>query len=187
MTSEALGVSVAPSFFHSCVSDGKTAKMEDVMKFKVSCRFRYNSTLNLAMEHWFKFGIILLWRWQNLTLTNSNWTMFYQRYQVLGHWRSPWSGVFCPVLVWKCRQVIHFLLFCICFPVTRSLPLISPCMIKYRKCHTLSWCTFTVYWCWKCFASSMVPRLIHKISSIPWRSPFQRKTKRLNPDSLKTV
>ncbi|ENN79022.1 hypothetical protein YQE_04524, partial [Dendroctonus ponderosae] len=34
MTSEALGVSVAPSFFHSCVSDGKTARMEDVMKFK---------------------------------------------------------------------------------------------------------------------------------------------------------
>lgn len=39
MTSEALGVSVAPSFFHSCVSDGKTAKMEDVMKFKVSVDF----------------------------------------------------------------------------------------------------------------------------------------------------
>lgn len=35
MTSEALGVSVAPSFFHSCVSDGKTAKMEDVLRFKV--------------------------------------------------------------------------------------------------------------------------------------------------------
>ncbi|RZC42875.1 RhoGAP domain containing protein, partial [Asbolus verrucosus] len=35
MTSEALGVSVAPSFFHSCVSDGKAARMEDVMKFKV--------------------------------------------------------------------------------------------------------------------------------------------------------
>lgn len=35
MTSEALGVSVAPSFFHTCVSDGKTAKMEDVMRFKV--------------------------------------------------------------------------------------------------------------------------------------------------------
>nr|CAD7424075.1 unnamed protein product [Timema monikensis] len=34
MTSEALGVSVAPSFFQSCVSDGKTAKMEDVMRFK---------------------------------------------------------------------------------------------------------------------------------------------------------
>ncbi|XP_063923489.1 uncharacterized protein LOC135137701 isoform X3 [Zophobas morio] len=34
MTSEALGVSVAPSFFHSCVSDGKAARMEDVMKFK---------------------------------------------------------------------------------------------------------------------------------------------------------
>ncbi|CAH0560789.1 unnamed protein product [Brassicogethes aeneus] len=38
MTSEALGVSVAPSFFHTCVTDGKTAKMEDVMKFKVASR-----------------------------------------------------------------------------------------------------------------------------------------------------
>ncbi|XP_049859072.1 uncharacterized protein LOC126353893 isoform X3 [Schistocerca gregaria] len=38
MTSEALGVSVAPSFFQSCVSDGKTAKMEDVMRFKVATR-----------------------------------------------------------------------------------------------------------------------------------------------------
>ncbi|KAF5282181.1 hypothetical protein FQR65_LT02878 [Abscondita terminalis] len=38
MTSEALGVSVAPSFFHSCVSDGKTAKMEDVIRFKVATR-----------------------------------------------------------------------------------------------------------------------------------------------------
>ncbi|XP_039312657.1 uncharacterized protein LOC105194155 isoform X4 [Solenopsis invicta] len=38
MTSEALGVSVAPSFFHSCVSDGKTAKMEDVFKFKIATR-----------------------------------------------------------------------------------------------------------------------------------------------------
>ncbi|XP_012220099.1 unconventional myosin-IXa-like isoform X2 [Linepithema humile] len=38
MTSEALGVSVAPSFFQSCVSDGKTAKMEDVLRFKVATR-----------------------------------------------------------------------------------------------------------------------------------------------------
>uniref|UniRef100_A0A7G3AZ88 Putative rho gtpase-activating protein 20 n=1 Tax=Lutzomyia longipalpis TaxID=7200 RepID=A0A7G3AZ88_LUTLO len=38
MTSEALGVSVAPSFFHSCVSDGKTARMEDVLRFKVATR-----------------------------------------------------------------------------------------------------------------------------------------------------
>ncbi|XP_017783230.1 PREDICTED: uncharacterized protein LOC108567337 isoform X2 [Nicrophorus vespilloides] len=38
MTSEALGVSVAPSFFHTCVSDGKNAKMEDVMRFKVATR-----------------------------------------------------------------------------------------------------------------------------------------------------
>lgn len=40
MTSEALGVSVAPSFFQSCVSDGKTARMEDVLKFKVNRNFR---------------------------------------------------------------------------------------------------------------------------------------------------
>jgi len=37
MTSEALGVSVAPSFFHSC-STGKTAKMEDVQRFKNATR-----------------------------------------------------------------------------------------------------------------------------------------------------
>jgi hypothetical protein len=41
MTSEALGVSVAPSFFHSCVSDGKAARMEDVMKFKVFTHFLF--------------------------------------------------------------------------------------------------------------------------------------------------
>ncbi|XP_032573312.1 uncharacterized protein LOC6605800 isoform X5 [Drosophila sechellia] len=42
MTSEALGVSVAPSFFQSCVSDGKTARMEDVLKFKVSTKIMQN-------------------------------------------------------------------------------------------------------------------------------------------------
>ncbi|XP_066941941.1 uncharacterized protein RhoGAP71E isoform X2 [Macrobrachium rosenbergii] len=36
MTSEALGVSVAPSFFQSCVADRKTARMEDVIRFKVA-------------------------------------------------------------------------------------------------------------------------------------------------------
>ena len=35
MTAEALGVSVAPSFFHTCVSEGKIAKPEEVQKFKV--------------------------------------------------------------------------------------------------------------------------------------------------------
>lgn len=36
MTSEALGISVAPSFFHSCTSEGcKTAKMEDLQRYKV--------------------------------------------------------------------------------------------------------------------------------------------------------
>ncbi|XP_076329188.1 uncharacterized protein LOC143235176 isoform X5 [Tachypleus tridentatus] len=38
MSSEALGVSVAPSFFQSCVSNGKMAKMEDVIRFKVATR-----------------------------------------------------------------------------------------------------------------------------------------------------
>lgn len=40
MTSEALGISVAPSFFHSCISEGcKTAKMEDIQRYKVSTIF----------------------------------------------------------------------------------------------------------------------------------------------------
>lgn len=34
MTAQALGVSVAPSFFHTCVSAGKTARMEDVERYK---------------------------------------------------------------------------------------------------------------------------------------------------------
>lgn len=34
MTAQALGVSVAPSFFHTCVAAGKTARMEDVERFK---------------------------------------------------------------------------------------------------------------------------------------------------------
>jgi len=37
MTAEALGVSVAPSFFHTC-STGKTARMEDVERFKNATR-----------------------------------------------------------------------------------------------------------------------------------------------------
>jgi len=46
MTSEALGVSVAPSFFQSCVSDGKQAKMEDVMRFKVTnSHFLFSKTI----------------------------------------------------------------------------------------------------------------------------------------------
>ena len=44
MTAEALGVSVAPSFFHTCVAAGKTAKMEDVEKFKVQ-KTTVNSSL----------------------------------------------------------------------------------------------------------------------------------------------
>lgn len=39
MTAEALGVSVAPSFFHTCVSEGKVARPEEVQKFKVNYLF----------------------------------------------------------------------------------------------------------------------------------------------------
>lgn len=55
MTSEAIGVSVAPSFFQSCVSDGKTARMEDVLRFKVSDSSElFQSTV--ACPHCFQRG-----------------------------------------------------------------------------------------------------------------------------------
>jgi hypothetical protein len=38
MTAEALGVSVAPSFFHTCVSEGKVARPEEVQKFKLATK-----------------------------------------------------------------------------------------------------------------------------------------------------
>lgn len=52
MTSEALGVSVAPSFFHTCVSDGKTAKMEDVMRYKVNVFVK----CHFSFQHIYFFG-----------------------------------------------------------------------------------------------------------------------------------
>uniref|UniRef100_A0A915Q5C6 Rho-GAP domain-containing protein n=1 Tax=Setaria digitata TaxID=48799 RepID=A0A915Q5C6_9BILA len=36
MTAEALGISVAPSLFHSCIHDGQRAKIEDVIRFKIA-------------------------------------------------------------------------------------------------------------------------------------------------------
>merc|ERR1719348_536151 len=38
MSAQALGVSVAPSFFHTCVAAGKVAKMEDIERFKLATR-----------------------------------------------------------------------------------------------------------------------------------------------------
>jgi hypothetical protein len=35
MSSEALGVSVSPSFLHTCVGAGRQATMDDVIRFKV--------------------------------------------------------------------------------------------------------------------------------------------------------
>jgi hypothetical protein len=45
MTAEALGVSVAPSFFQTCVTEGKIAKPDEVQKFKVFKRQKFISFL----------------------------------------------------------------------------------------------------------------------------------------------
>lgn len=50
MTAEALGVSVAPSFFHTCVSEGKVARPEEVQKFKVVIRL-YSSMSPILCDH----------------------------------------------------------------------------------------------------------------------------------------
>ena len=51
MTAEALGVSVAPSFFHTCVAAGKTGvvKMEDVHRFKVRPEAGQRQSLSLCL------------------------------------------------------------------------------------------------------------------------------------------
>jgi hypothetical protein len=36
MTPEAIGISVAPSLFHTCIHDGQRAKIEDVLRFKIA-------------------------------------------------------------------------------------------------------------------------------------------------------
>uniref|UniRef100_A0AC34QBM8 Rho-GAP domain-containing protein n=1 Tax=Panagrolaimus sp. JU765 TaxID=591449 RepID=A0AC34QBM8_9BILA len=36
MTPDAIGISVAPSLFHTCIHDGQRAKLEDVMRFKLA-------------------------------------------------------------------------------------------------------------------------------------------------------
>ena len=51
MTAEALGVSVAPSFFHTCVSEGKVARPEEVQKFEV----KDGSRPNIFFSHFHKF------------------------------------------------------------------------------------------------------------------------------------
>ena len=54
MTAEALGVSVAPSFFHTCVSEGsKIAKPDEVQKFKV------NFMINISRQNIIPNTVIL--------------------------------------------------------------------------------------------------------------------------------
>ncbi|KAL3070077.1 hypothetical protein niasHS_016603 [Heterodera schachtii] len=36
MTPDAIGISVAPSLFHTCIHDGQRAKLEDIMRFKLA-------------------------------------------------------------------------------------------------------------------------------------------------------
>ena len=51
MTAEALGVSVAPSFFHTCVSEGKVARPEEVQKFKVKSHYCINICFSFYIMH----------------------------------------------------------------------------------------------------------------------------------------
>ena len=58
MTAEALGVSVAPSFFHTCVSEGKVARPEEVQKFKVPLSFYFILfTTNTCVHTSFDIGL----------------------------------------------------------------------------------------------------------------------------------
>lgn len=69
MTSEALGVSVAPSFFQSCVADGKTARMEDVIRFKVMPPFLSPSlthSISLCFCHLYSISLPLVFTNTNL-------------------------------------------------------------------------------------------------------------------------
>ena len=59
MTAEALGVSVAPSFFQTCVTEGKIAKPEEVQKFKVRI-FRLDNDFGFDAVD---VGWILLQEW----------------------------------------------------------------------------------------------------------------------------
>uniref|UniRef100_A0A914LNV6 Rho-GAP domain-containing protein n=1 Tax=Meloidogyne incognita TaxID=6306 RepID=A0A914LNV6_MELIC len=36
MTPEAIGISVAPSLFHTCIHDGQRAKLDDILRFKIA-------------------------------------------------------------------------------------------------------------------------------------------------------
>ena len=63
MTAEALGISVAPSFFHTCVSEGKIAKPEEVQKFKVwklkNCNFASEESLSSLRSRLFSLYNII--------------------------------------------------------------------------------------------------------------------------------
>ena len=62
MTAEALGISVAPSFFHTCVSEGKIAKPEEVQKFKVwkaKNHFSFTSEASLSSLRFFSLYNII--------------------------------------------------------------------------------------------------------------------------------
>lgn len=68
MSSEAIGVSVAPSFFQSCVSAGKTARMEDVLRYKVintysNSRVRYDNIMIFLIDGILILVCYLIHRW----------------------------------------------------------------------------------------------------------------------------
>jgi hypothetical protein len=80
MSSEALGVSVAPSFFQSCVSDGKQARMEDVLRYKVRTviielwfySFVHTTNIIYAMEIFILTKTIFFCSQAEVNVSNSN-------------------------------------------------------------------------------------------------------------------
>ncbi|XP_055330004.1 uncharacterized protein LOC129582498 isoform X2 [Paramacrobiotus metropolitanus] len=56
MSAEALGVSVAPSFFMSCISNGKQAKLEDIQRYKLASRIITFMIDNFATNNLFGRG-----------------------------------------------------------------------------------------------------------------------------------
>lgn len=53
MSADALGVSIAPSFFMSCMSNGKQAKLEDIQRYKMAAKIVTFITDNFAMSNLF--------------------------------------------------------------------------------------------------------------------------------------
>lgn len=81
MNSEALGVSVAPSLFQSCVSDGKTAKMEDILRFKVN-NILSSLIFAVVFVHYYHDKILFPFSFWCLSIIDNLFLDCYTRHQV---------------------------------------------------------------------------------------------------------